>query len=322
MHLSPSEFFILGRIMAAWQTGTAMSSRPHWARSLMDTVNHVFYEFGLEYVAGPGAWADVERRDAPDDTVWKRIEGRRAEGKPLGHDDGFVPGVPSLAIGVGTSAPGRLFVERTDGDVCAWVIDRPRAGLYLAIMRWLRPWAAVSPHLWLVMNERSWPAAVEEWRTLPEFVDVHPHTAFEEDQADGVAEAAAAAAREAGCERELRLGGLAAEVETQLWTLADQANQADAFRRHQNAFLGDPDENLWNLLSRANQAARSTTVDKVCLEDDGTIGFYQAARRALAAADSPMGGPPAISFAIGEAHMRAVQASTYVYGTFRARGVA
>ena len=322
MDLSSSEFFILGRIMAAWQTGTAMSARPHWARSLMDTVNHVFYEFGLEHIGGPAGWADVERRDAPGDTVWKRVEGRRAEVKPLGHDDGLLPGVPSLALGVSASATGRLFVTRTDGDVCAWIVERPRAGLYLTIMRWLRPWAGVSPHLWLAINDRSWPAVVEEWRTLPEFVDVHPHTAFEEDQAGGVVEAATAAARQAGCEREFGLGGLSAQVEMRLWALADQANQADAFRRYRNKSLGDPDDTLWDLLSRATEAARCAAVDQVCLADDGTIGFYQAARRALAAADGPLGGPPAIGFVIREAHMRAVQASTYLYGTFRSRGVA
>jgi hypothetical protein len=322
MHLSSSEFFILGRIMAAWRTGSVMSERPHWARSLMDTVNHVFYEFGLQCLGGPAGWADVERRDAPDDTVWKRIEGRRAEAKPLGHDNDFLPGVPSLAIGVSASIPGRLFVTRTDGDVCAWIVERPRAGLYLAIMRWLRPWAAVSPHLWLAMNERTWPAVVEEWRTLPEFVEVHPHTAFEEDRADGVAEAAAEAARTAGCEREFRLGGLSAEVEMRLWALADQANQADAFRRFRDASLGDPEDTLWDLLSRSNEAVRCAAVDQVCREDDGTIGFYQSARRALAAGEGPLGGPPAISFVIREAHLRAVQASTYLYGTFRARGVA
>ena len=148
------------------------------------------------------------------------------------------------------SRSGRLFVTRTDGDVCAWIVERPRAGLYLTIMRWLRPWASVSPHLWLAINDRSWPAVVEEWRTLPEFVEVHPHTVFEEDQAGGVVEAATAAAREAGCEREFGLGGLSAQVEMRLWAFADQADQADAFRRYRNKSLGDPDDTLWDLLSQ------------------------------------------------------------------------
>ena len=318
MHLSPSEFFILGRIVTAWRTGSAMSGRPHWARSLMDTVNHGCREFGLELIEGPMGWADVEHRDAPDDTVWKRVEGRQPSAKQLGHDDRLMPGVPSIALGVSSSTSARLFVKRTDGDVCAWIIERPRAGLYFAIMRWLRPWAAVSPYLWLAINERSWPAAVEEWRTLPDFVDVHPHTAFENDWADGVSEAAAEAALTAGCEREYRLGGWSAEVEMRLWALADQANQADAFRRHRNASLGDPEDTLWGLLSRANEAVRCMAVEQVCRSDDGTIGFYQAARRALATGE----GPAAVSFAVNEAHMRAVQASTYLYGTFRSRAVA
>ncbi|MFM7205244.1 MAG: hypothetical protein ACKO4T_01040 [Planctomycetaceae bacterium] len=319
MMLSPSEFFILGRIMAAWRTGSETNPRPSWARSLMDTVNHMFYEFGLEYVVGAEAWADVKRRDAPDDTAWKHIEGSRADATPLGHIDDFLPGVPTLALGVSPSVPGRLFVRRIDGDVCAWVVERPRAGLYLAIMRWLRPWAAVSPHLWLVTSERTWPAAVEEWRTLPEFVGVHPHTAFEDDRAEGVADAAAEAARGAGCEHEFRLGGLAAEVEMRAWALADQAGQADALRRYRNESLGDPDEILWNLLARAHEAMRCPAVEQVCAADDGAIGFYHAARRALSAAQRPLGGPPAIRLAIDEAHLRTVQASTYLYGTFRPR---
>jgi hypothetical protein len=322
MHLSPSEFFILGRIMSAWRVASAMPMRPHWAGSLMDTVNHVFHEFGLEHVTMPGRWSDVDRREAPEDTAWKRVEGRTHDPKPHGRVDGVIPGVPTLAMGVSPGAPGRLFVERTDGATCAWTIKRPRSGLYLVIMRWLRPWAAVSPHLWLTMHEGSWPAAVEEWRMLPEFVRIHPHIAFAEDRAKGVVEAAELAAREAGCQEALRLGGLASEVEARLWSLADNARQADAFRRHRNDYLGDPEENLRNLLASADEAVRCHAIDLVCRADDGAIGFYESARRILAVGNGPFGGPAAISDAVGRAHGRAVQASTYLYGTFRSRGVA
>lgn len=43
----------------------------------MDTATHVFFQFELEHLAVPDGWDHVERRDAPDDTVWKRSEGRR-----------------------------------------------------------------------------------------------------------------------------------------------------------------------------------------------------------------------------------------------------
>lgn len=322
MNLTPSEFFILGRIMAAWQTALAMRFRPHWARSLMDAVNHVFHEFGLEHVAMPDGWERVDRREAPDDTVWKRVEGHSHDPKPHGRAPGVIPGVPMLVMGVSPGVSGRLFVERTDGDTCAWIVQRPRSGLYLIIMRWLRPWAGVSPHLWLAMHDGSWPAIVEEWRTLPDFVRIHPHIPFSEDRADGVVEAAERAAREAGCEQAMRLGGLTSEVEAELWSLADSAGQAEAFRRNNNTLLGDPEENLRNLLSAACAAVGSHAVDQVCRADDGAIGFYESARAILRMGEEPFGEAASISHAISQAHGRAVQASTYLYGTFRSRGVA
>jgi hypothetical protein len=322
MDLSASEFFILGRIMVAWRKGSAMPDRPHWARSLMQTVDHVFYEFGLEYVAPPSRWADVEQGDAPRDTAWKRTEGHNPARKPLGRIDAVIPGVPSLTMGVSPSAPAKLFVERTDGEVCTWVIGRPRSGLYLVIMRWLQPWAAVSPQVWLAMHEGTWPAVVEEWRTLPEFGRILPHLVFEDDRADGVFEAAEQAARGAGCEQAFRLGGLSAEVETALGGCAERAHQADAFRRHRNDYLGDPEENLRSVLASAEAAVRGGAVEQVCRADDGAIGFYESARREIAVADGPLGGVAAISRAIDRAHSRVFHASTYLYGTFRARGVA
>lgn len=322
MDLSASEFFILGRVMVAWQTASAMPDRPHWAKSLMQTVEHVFYEFGLEHIAAPGRWADVERCDAPRDTVWKRAEGYKYAPKPQGRIDGVIPGVPSIAMGVSPTAPARLFVERTDGEICGWVIGRPKSGLYLMIMRWLRPWAAVSPQLWLAMHDGTWPAIVEEWRTLPEFGRILPHLAFEDDRADGVVEAAEEAAREAGYEQPFRLGGLSARVETALGACAERAGQADAFRRHRNDSLGDPEENLRAVLATAEEAIRSSAVEQVCRADDGAIGFYDSARREIAVSDGPFGGAAAISRAIDRAHSRVFHASTYLYGTFRSRSVA
>lgn len=322
MDLTASEFFILGRIMVAWRTGSAMPDRPHWARSLMQTVDHVFYEFGLEYIAPPRRWADVEQGDVPRDAVWKRTEGYSPARKPIGRVNAVIPGVPTLAMGVSPSAPARLFVERTDGDVCAWGISRPKSGLYLVIMRWLRPWAAVSPQVWLAMHEGTWPAVVEEWRTLPEFGRILPHLVFEEDRADGVFEAAEQAAREAGCEQAFRLGGLSAEVETALGACAERARQADSCRRHGNDSLGDPEENLRAVLARAEAAVQSDAVEQVCRADDGAIGFYESARREIATAQGPLGGVTAIRFCVEQAHSRVFHASTYLYGTFRPRGVA
>jgi hypothetical protein len=322
MLLSPSEFFILGRIVAAWQTASGMPERPYWAGSLMDTVGHVLREFGLEHVGPPEGWGCVERRDAPDDTVWKRVEGRRPDSQPFPENSHLIPGVPTIAMGVSPTTPNRLFVERTDGLICAWIIEKPRSGLHLLLMRWLRPWAAVSPQLWLVMNERSWAAAVEEWRTLPEFARIHPHLAFENDQPDGLVGAAEQAAVEAGSERAFRLGSLASQVETELWAVAERANMADAFRRRENDYLGDPEEHLQAALGEAQTALVGEPVELVCRGDDGTIGFYEAARGALALAAGPLGCAATINRAIGQAHGRATQASSYLYGTFRSRGVA
>jgi hypothetical protein len=322
MHLSPSEFFILGRIMAAWQTASAMPIRPYWAASMMDTVNHVFQNFGLERVSPPGEWDEVESGDALSDVVWKRVEGHTPNPKPQGRLYGVIPGVPTLAMGVSPSVPGRLFVERTDGETCAWPIKRPKSGLYLVIIRWLQPWAAVSPHLWITMHEGSWPATVEEWRTLPDFIKIDPHIAFADDSAEGVAEAAETAAREAGCERAFRLGGLSGGVESRLWSIADRVALAEAFRRQRNDALGDPEENLHELLTEAVAVMESDVIQRVCRADDGAIGFYDSAREALSVGAGPWGGVTGISYAVGRAHGWTAQASSYLYGTFRSRGVA
>lgn len=322
MLMSPSEFFILGRIVAAWQTASGMPERPYWARSLMDTVDHVLREFGLEHVGPPGDWSCVERREAPNDTVWKRVEGHQPASKPFRENSHMIPGVPTIAMGVSPTTPNRLFVERTDGRICAWIIEKPRSGLHLVLMRWLKPWAAVSPQLWLAMRGQSWSAAVEEWRTLPDFDRIHPHLAFEDDQPDGLVEAAEQAALEAGCERAFRLGRLASQIETELGVFAERANMADAFRRHNNDYLGDPADNLQAALSEAETALNGETVKLICRVDDGTIGFYQAARSALAVGAAVPGDGANISRAIAQAHGRAAQASSYLYGTFRSRDVA
>jgi hypothetical protein len=235
----------------------------------------------------------------------------------LGYVDGVIPGLPSLAIGVSASEPSLLFVERVDGDTCGWAIQRPVSGLYLVIMHWLRPWAAVSPQLWLVMHEGSWPAVVEEWRTLPDFVRTHPHVPFAADAADGVEHAAVCEARESGCELAFHLGSLSAEIEARLASLAERAQQADAFRRQDNHYLGDPDELLRNALADAAATISCDAVQEVCRSDDGTLGFYESARRAIAIGNGPFGGVPAISMGIRQAHGRALQASSYLYGTFR-----
>lgn len=317
MHLSPSEFFILGRIMAVWRVASSTKMPPYWGSSLMATVEHVFEEFGLEHVSPPGRWGDVVRRSAPSDTAWKRVEGWKPRFQSLGHVDGVIPGVPSLAMGVSVSEPSLLFVERVDGDTCAWAIQRPVSGLYLVIMHWLRRWAAVSPQLWLVMHEGSWPAVVEEWRTLPAFVRTHPHVPFAADVAEGVEHAALCEACESGCEMAFRLGGLSAEIEARLSSLAERAEQADAFRRHDNDYLGDPDALLRNALAEAAATISCDVVQQVCRSDDGTFGFYESARRAVAIGDGPFGGVPAIPMGIRRAHGRALQASSYLYGTFR-----
>lgn len=319
MLLSPSEFFILGRIVAAWQTASTAIERPYWGRSLMDTVSHVLSDFGLDCVGPPSGWDRVDRRAAPDDTVWKRVKGRQPDLEPYREDSLVIPGVPTLAMGVSPTFPNRLFVERSDGAVCGWIIDKPRSGLHLVLMRWLRPWAAVSPQLWLAMHEQSWAAAVEEWRTLPDFVRIHPHLAFEDDQPEGLVEAAEQAAAEAGCERPFRLGRLASLIEAKLATIAERAAMTDAFRRHGNEYLGDPDENLRAVLREAELAIVAEPVKLVCLSDDGAIGFYEAARSALAIAAGPLGNEATISHAIEQAHCRAMQASSYLYGTFRSR---
>ena len=320
MHLSPSEFFILGRIISAWRVSTSLTVPPYWGGSLMATAEHIFHMFGIDHTSPPARWSDVERRVAPGDTAWKKVDGWKPRFQPLGHADGIIPGVPCGAMGVSPSTPERLFVERVDAETCAWIIERPVSGLYLVIMRWLRRWAGVSPQLWLVMHLGPWPATVEEWLTLPEFVRTHPHVPFAADAADGVAEAAINEARESGCETAFLLGSLSAEVEARLACLTDMAQQADAFRRQANDYLGNPDDNLQAILADAMAAmSHGGVVDEVCRFDDGAIGFYALAHRDMLVDDGPLGGTAAISRAIAQAHSRTLQASVYLYGRVRAR---
>lgn len=321
MLLSASEYFILGRLMAAWRTASTSPVPPYWGGSLMDTVHYVFDEFGLEYMMPPSRPRDVDRGAPPPDMSWKPVRGRRRRPGNGIDCEGLIVGVPSLAIGVSGSAPEKMFVENTSGEIYGWVVRRPRMGLYLAIMRWLRPWVAVSPYVWLAMNDGSWRAIVEEWQTLPEFVDMHPHTSFGEDRPHGCEEAAEQAAIEAGCEDAYRLGCLAADVEIRLWIVYDRAQQADAFFRNSNDALGDPEEHLRTLKAVAEQILRSDEVEQVCRTDDGAIGFYESARQTLDVGEGMAGGPASIYSAITRAHGRALQASTYLYGTCRAPGM-
>jgi hypothetical protein len=319
MYLSQSEFFVLGRLLKTWETAAAMDSPPIWGSSLLATAEHVFFNFGLEHVEPPDGWSSVERRSPPDDAVWKSVEGNAPDFQPHGNMDGVIPGVPALSMGVSASRPGCLFVERTDGAVCVWPVKRPSCGLYLEIMRWLRPWAAVSPHLWLTMHEVSWPAVVEEWRTLPDFVRIEPHLPFGEDAPDGVLEAAVQAAKADGCEEAYRLGGLSALVDTRMASLAEAAQQGDALLRNEGYGSCPPQFNLRIALAEAEATLESDAVKEICRTDDGAIGFYSSARRQLSIVDSDFGGDGSIYFAIQDAHHRTIQATTYLYGTFRGR---
>jgi len=319
MYLSKSEFFVLGRLLNMWETATTMDSPPIWGRSLMATAEHVFFSLGLEHVGPPDGWTHVERRAAPNDTVWKHVEGQTPDYEPHEDMDFVIPGVPSLSMGVSPSSPGRMFVERTDGEVIAWPIERPSCGLYLEIMRWLRPWAAVSPHLWLTMHEGSWPDVVEEWRTLPDFVQIDPHEPFDDDCPDGVLDAAVQAAQADGCEDAYRLGGLSAVIDTQMASLAEAAQQGDALLRNESYAACPPRFNLRSLLAAAEQALASHAVHEICRADDGAVGFYSSARRELTVVDSDIGGDHSIYYAIQNACHRTVQASTYLYGTCRGK---
>jgi len=319
MYLSESEFFVLGRVLKTWQTAAEMNSLPIWGKSLMATTDHVFFNFGLEHVGPPAGSPHVERVPAPDDTVWKTVEGHTPSYHGYDNVVGIIPGFPSLSMGVSPSLPGRLFVERTDGDICAWPVKRPSCGLYLEIMRWLRPWAAVSPYLWLTMHDGSWPAIVEEWRTLPDFVRINPDLPFEDDAPKGLLEAALQAAKSDGCENAYRLGGLSALIDTRMASLAEAAQQADALLRQENYGACPPQFNLRATLEAAAETLDSEALKDICRANDGAVGFYMSARRELSVVDSDFGGDSLIYYAIQEAYHRTLQATTYLYGTFRGK---
>lgn len=319
MYLSQSEFFVLGRLLTTWATAAQMDSPPIWGSSLLATAEQVFFNFGLEHVEPPNGWSRLERAPAPNDAVWKPVEGHTPDFQLHEDVDGVIPGVPALSMGVSSGRPGCLFVERTDGAVCIWTVKRPSCGLYLEIMRWLRPWAAVSPYLWLTMHDGSWPAVVEEWRTLPDFIRIEPHLPFGEDAADGVLEATAQAAKADGYEEAYRLGGLSALVDTRMASLAEAAQQGDALLRNERYEHCPPQFNLQTALAEAEATLTSDAVKEICRTDDGAIGFYSSARRQLSIVESDFGGDGSIYCAIREAHHRTIQGTTYLYGTFRGR---
>jgi hypothetical protein len=60
-------------------------------------------------------------------------------------------------------------------------------------------------------------------------------------------------------------------------------------------------------------------VHEICRADDGAVGFYISARREFTVVDSDISGDHSIYYAIQNAYHRTVQATTYLYGTFRGK---
>jgi hypothetical protein len=104
-----------------------------------------------------------------------------------------------------------------------------------------------------------------------------------------------------------------------LESLAEAAQQGNGLLQN-NAYDDCPPQfDLRAALAAAEEMLESDAVNEICRADDGAVGFYISARRELTVVDSDIGGDHSIYYAIQQAYHRTLQATTYLYGTFRGK---
>lgn len=318
MFLSPAECFILGRIAAAWPLRERQLSGSVISPSLFRVINQVFDDFGLERVGPPEKWWD--RADClPADVVWREMEKAKRTSEFMSTETGF-PGVPTVAIGLSTSEKGTMFVERTDGRICGWRLEPPRTGLYLMLMRWLRPFVGPSPQLWAVLHEGPWPAIVEDWRTMTGVKLRYPHFPFADDTPGDVHAVLEAAANEAGSMEAYRLGRITGTVDYELEEQAALAGLRPLIFKCLKRYRRPADEAVIEAFERAKAIMVSDTAEEMARSDLHVASLYRMAKRELFDYEGEIYDLEVLTFAITLANERTQRASSYLYGMLHAAG--
>lgn len=318
MFLSPAECFILGRIAAAWPLRERMLEGIAMPPSLFRVINQVFDDFGLERVGPPEDWWD-RAEDLPADVVWREMEKAKRTNEFMSTKEGF-PGVPTVAIGLSTSEKGTMFVERTDGRICGWRLEPPRSGLYLMLMRWLRPFVGPSPQLWAILHERPWPAIVEEWRTMTGVTLRYPHFPFAEDTPGDVHAVLETAANEAESMEAYQLGKATGVVDYELEEQAAKAGLRLVIFRCLKRYRRPPPDNVLEAFDQAKKIMTSAAAEEVMRSDLHVASLYRIATRELLEYDGEIYDLEILMIGIALANERTQRASSYLYGILHASG--
>lgn len=316
MFLSPAEVFILGRIAAAWPLREQRLSGSVIPPSLFRVINQVFDDFGLDRVGPPEEWWD-RADDLPADVVWREMEKAERTTEVMSTKGGF-PGVPTMAIGLSPSEQGTMFVERTDGRICGWRIEPPRTGLYLMLMRWLRPFVGPSPQLWAVLHEGPWPATVEEWRTMTGVTLRYPHFPFVDDPPGEVHGVLEAAANEAGSMEAYRLGRMTGTIDYELEEQANDAGLRPLIFKCLKRYRRPEGDVVIEAFERAKAIMTSETAEEVARSDLHVASLYRMAKRELFDYEGEIYDLEILMFAIILANERTQRASSYLYGMLHA----
>ncbi len=318
MFLSPAECFILGRIAAAWplreRRFVGIAIRP----SLFRIINQVFDDFGLERVAPPETWWD-RAEDMPGDVVWREMKNATRTTEFMSTSAGFA-GLPSVAVGLSPSERGTLFVERSDGCICGWRLEPPKSGLYLMIMRRLKPFVGPSPQLWALLHEAPWPKVVDEWRSLTDTKLLYPHWPFMDDPSGDVLGALEEVADDANSRDPYRLGKVTGTVDYELEDQAKIAGLRTAVFRCLGHYRRPPAEVVIEAFQRAKEIMVSATAEEAARSDLHVASLYGMAKRELFEFGEEIYDLEILMIAIALASERTQRASSYLYGTLHASG--
>lgn len=319
-HLSPAECFILGRIAAARPIRHRLSPKLRGLKrfvSFLGTINDVFDEFGLERPSPPEQWWD-RQDDLPTDVVWHEDLVATRTNEFQSTSEGYA-GVPSVALGLSRSEPRVLFVERNDGRVCGWRIERPRSGFFMMVIDRMRPLLSLSPLVWIMLHDDlPWTALVDAWRRLDiDYLD-YPQTPFAADPPGDVAAALAAFAAEAGSAEQFRLGEVTGTVDYELEEQASRGGLRPAIlKTFGHAGRLEPDD-VRDALVQATATMRSAAAVEAARADLTVAALYRQAARELTHCPEEVSELWVVGYVINAAQQLTCRASNYLYGRLQA----
>lgn len=319
-HLSPAECFILGRIAAARPIRQRLDPELRALKrfvSFLGTIHDVFDEFGLDRPRPPEQWWD-RQDDLPTDVVWHEDVNAKRKNEFKSTSEGY-PGVPSVALGLSPSEPRTLFLERDDGRVCGWRIERPRSGFFMMVIDHLRPFLCPSPLVWIMLHDgQPWPTLVEAWRSLQlEFLD-YPHAPFELDPPGDPVAALAALAGEAGGAEPFRLGEATGTVDYELEAQAERGGlRPTMLKVFGRAPRCEPDD-VRDALVQAFATLRSQAAIEAARADLNVAAMYHLAERELKECPETVDELWVVGYVIATAQQFTCRASNYIYGRLHA----